>query len=334
MAEPLQIDVAAATAALEAAGGADGGLDGAVNPDPWPRNADGTFASKQAEAVVETPETSAPEGDKPEDAAPDFTAIPDEALTPELLQMKRSLQADYTRKTQEAAPWRKLGDEFGISNPDEFRTAADLYAKMSDPANWPEVHRELAAYMQQYGLTPAEASAAASDRLADFAPDTPPDLDLADSFTADGDAYQVPPALLKQLQAQSQQIEQLTKLVTGDREEQARQAQWNAVAAQLTSVENQIKAENPHYSENDISNIYQMMGPNGDLREAQQRYEGVIGARVAEYIKSKAAAQETTPHIPSGAGVLSQASEGGKMTVAEGHAKAMALAAQMDRESA
>src|SRR6478609_5459173 len=103
MAEP-QIDVAGAQAALDAAGG----MPDVIAPpgDPWsaPRNADGTFAAQNTPADAPTPDTGetppAADGDNSSDSDEidfgSFTDLDVNALTPEMQQMQRSLQADYT----------------------------------------------------------------------------------------------------------------------------------------------------------------------------------------------------------------------------------------------
>lgn len=335
----MAIDVAAAQAALDAAGG----MPETVPPagDPWAGRdpATGQFTNKPAEAapvageVTPPVETTPAAPAAPETPAEDpFTHIDDASLTPELLQLKRSLQADYTRKTQEVAPWRKLGEELGVEKPEDFRLAAETYQRLQDPRNWPQIHSELSDYMQQYGMSPKQAAEVASQQLAEFAsPGQQEEDPFAGINPAEADPSVAP--LLQAMQAQQAQIKQLTDLVTGDKQAQQQQAQWNAVAQHLTSLEQEIRTANPHYGEEQITAIYNLMGPDGDLKGAQQKFESMIGAEVSRYITSKASAIEGAPTPVAGGGVIPQQSQE-RLTAEQGHAAAMAYVAQLDRADA
>ncbi len=334
MAEPLVIDVAGAQAALDAAGGEPETI--APAGDPF-RTPGGQFASRPTEPAP-TPDAVPPADATPptpvvEDTTPDFTSITDAAIlsgdiTPEqLVQMRRSMNADYTRKTQEAAPWRKLGEELGVQTPEDFRAAGEVYQRLQDPRNWPTIHGELSAYMQEYGMTPQQANVAAAEQLATFAPETTPaELPQPDEFS---DPSVAP--LMQALQAQQARLASLEASITGDREAQQQQTQWNAVAQHLTTQEQQIRAANPQYGEDEVAAIYNLMGPDGNLVVAQQKFESIIGAQLAKYIGNKGAAQLTTPVPPAGGQVLSAASPEHRMTMDEGHRAAMAHVAELDK---
>src|SRR5690242_10753259 len=73
-----------------------------------------------------TPETPAtPEGEITTEAATDapdsFTKLDPNSIPEEARPFYDSMLSDYTRKTQEAAPWRKLGEELGVDSPDAIR---------------------------------------------------------------------------------------------------------------------------------------------------------------------------------------------------------------------
>lgn len=335
------IDVAGATAALESQGGMPTtmptqGTQYQPETPTLPRNADGTFAPRASDA---TPPADANAQPAPEpaatpqgtDDAPAFTHIDDSALTPELLQLKRSLQADYTRKTQEAAPWRKLGEELGVTEPSQFRDALEVYTRLQDPRNWPTIHQELSNYMQQYGMTPQEANAAAADQLANMAPAQ----DLDEVYNVDPDVAPVVQPLMQQLQQQQQQIQQLYQSIQQDQQRREQEAQWQAVAENLTRQETHIRAQNPHYGDDEIEAIYNLVGNDGNLIAAQQRYESIIGQRVAQYIQSKAGTQAATPSPPSGPGLPAQTQDAPVGTphdrFEQSHRAAMAHIAALER---
>ncbi len=342
MAEPLVIDVAGAQAALDAAGGmpdtfvppgqerdpATGQFTNTPAPAPTPPAVPVPAAAPEAVTPPVAPGTSpAPE------AEPDFGSFSNidvNALTPEQAQMHRSLQADYTRKMQEAAPWRKLGQELGIDSPDEFKTAAEVYQRIQDPRNWPTIHSELTQYMQQYGMSPAQASQAASDQLMEFAPDTqqalPPEFNAAEMDPGLAPLMQV----VQQLQ---NQVKTLTDQTTQERQAQAQQAQWNAIAQRLTNEESQIRQLNPSYTDAELTDIYSLMGPEGDLLGAQQRYESMIGAKLSQYIAGKGAAITGALPLPGGQ-VIATPVPDKALTVDAGHAAALAHVAALDRAEA
>jgi hypothetical protein len=325
------IDVAAAQAALDAAGGMPDQFV-APTPDPW-------AAAPATNTPDPEPTPDAPPAPAADDAppAPDadtepdfgsFTQIDASTLTPEQQQMQRSLQADYTRKMQEAAPWRKLAEESGISSPDEFKQAAEVFQRLQDPRNWPTIHGELTEYMQQYGMTPAQAQAAASDQLMNLAPDTPPEPDYSGYNPDEADPSTGP--LMRQIQQLSNQVAQMQAQTTQEQQSRQQQAQWNAAAQALTSQENHIKAQNPHYGDDEITAIYNLMGTDGNLVAAQQRFESMIGAQVSKYIAGKTGAAQGTPAPVGGGGVISTPSQP-VMTREEGHRAAMAHVAALDR---
>jgi hypothetical protein len=338
MAEPLAIDVAAAQAALDAAGG----MPDTFTPPGQERDANGQFVASTPDPTppaVPIP-AAAPEAVTPPPAAPaapeadadfgSFSNIDVSALTPEQAQMHRSLQADYTRKMQEAAPWRKLGQELGIDSPDEFKTAAEVYQRIQDPRNWPTIHSELTQYMQQYGMSPAQASQAASDQLMEFAPDT--QQQQVPAFNPD----EVDPGLAPLLQAVASlqnQVKTLTDQTTQERQQAQQTAQWNAIAQRLTNEESQIRQLNPSYTDAELTDIYSLMGPEGNLLAAQQRYESMIGAKLSQYIAGKGAALTGAVPLPGGQVIATPVADQ-PLSVDAGHAAAMAHVAALDRADA
>lgn len=338
MPEPLNIDVAGAEAALAAAGVPEDLSTPVPGVAEQPREPNGQWTNKPAEAPTNTDVTdeTAPAGDNSTETAPEdlFTQIDESSLTPEMQQLRKSLQADYTRKMQEIAPLRKLGDEFGFESPEDFRVAAEVYSRLNDPKNWPTIHQELSSYMEQYGMSPAAASRQAANLMAEA---TPAD-DLDEGY--DDEGFEVAdPSTAPAFRALQQQVQQLSQQLTQREENDRAQELWNATAQKLTDAENKIRAENKHYGDDEISDIYNLLGPEGDLVAAQQRYESMIGRRLSQYIGTKAAAQAGTPAALPGAGTQTQrtaddALEG--MTADQVrevmHRRAMAHVAELDRQ--
>jgi hypothetical protein len=338
MAEPLKIDVAGAEAALEAAN---------INPlDVAPARPD-PFSKPVAPAAVEAPSADAPAVPATPDAPADptvedfgqFSDITDEALgsNEALMQMRRSLQADYTKKQMEAGPWRKLAEELGVSSPDELKTVLDSARQIQDPQNWPALHGELTQYLTNMGVPLGQAQAQASEQMATFAAPTTPGVPAAPDMTALGlDPEEADPAtlaLFQQVQALTQQVSSMNEGEQKRQAQQAQQEQWNAIAARITSEENVIRSQNPSYAEGDVKMIYQLMGNTGDLKGAQVQYESLRGAVLSDYITKKGSAADSAPAPVAGGAVIPQEPTP-KMTPDEAHAKAMAWAAQADLQDA
>lgn len=330
MPEDLKIDVAGAEAAMEAAG-INPLEDGAQPPrDPFNRDPVGRFAAENqdpapvADDAEPAPETSQ---DGTSDEVGSFTHIDDAAImaggvSPEmLLQWKKSLQADYTKKTMEVADWRKLG-ETGLSL-EEQRNAAELYQRLQDPNSLLQFQQELSQYVQDQGFPRQAADAMATEQAAAIAP--APEWD-------ENDEYQDPQLaqvvnLVKQQQAQ---IERLTSTVSQTQAEREAQAEFNRTASRLTAEEREIRAANPSYSDEDLADIYSMMGPEADLKAAQVRFESIFGARMARYLGTKESAHQTTPTPVAGGGVIPTPVSDKPLTADEAHARAMAHVAELD----
>lgn len=327
MPEDLNIDVAGAEAAMEAAG-INPMEAGAPRPDrdPFARDEAGRFAAASEPAPVAdaagnepAPETS-PEGTSEES----FTHIDDAAIlagsvTPEMMvQYRKSLQADYTKKSMETAEWRKLGER-GLSA-DELANAADLYQRLQDPNNLGQFQAELSQYMEAQGVPAQQAAQYAATQTAELAP--------AEEYDDDQDPALAPVVqTMRQMQAQ---IERLTSQVSQSQAERDAQAEFNRTAARLTQDEAAIRAANPTYTDADLTDIYSLMGPEADLKAAQARFESMIGNRLARYLGTKGEAHATTPTPVAGGGVIPAPVETGKLTAEQAHARAMAHVAELD----
>jgi len=77
-----------------------------------------------AEPVVDTEDALTPDGES-------FTKIDPNTLDPVLAQVYKSMQADYTRKAQEIAGYRKLG-----ADPDTLQRAYEFFNKMDTDPNY------------------------------------------------------------------------------------------------------------------------------------------------------------------------------------------------------
>jgi hypothetical protein len=261
--------------------------------------------------------------DAEEDAEAPFTHIPDEALTPELLAVKKAMQADYTKKLQPLAEIRKLAQEFGVEDPQELRNRLEIQKQLSDPSNWPALHEELTGYLRSQGLSPQAAEGAAAVALGQATEGLAPD----DDFEDDGyDDTTLPPAVAQRLDQMERNQAQLIQVLT-QREQQAQQeAELAKLAQDLTLQENQIRAKYRdawgEKADDYIETIYDLSGDGGDLSVGLTRLETVLGYDAARHLAGKESAKRA-PGPVVGEGVIANAAEERPHTLEEGHAQAL-----------
>lgn len=297
----LDIDVAGATAALEAAGGMPETVPASTSGvDPWNRDPSGQHAAQPVEGAPEgqAPGTEAPAA-TPEGTATEgepFTHIDPSNLPPELQQLYRSMQADYTRKTTEVAPWRKVAEEIGVESPDQIREALTVYQRLQDPSQWAQIHKDLGQYMQSVGMSPQAATEAATEAIAQFAPAEEPDFSEYEGTELG--------AVLSAMKQQQAQLAQLQSQIQAQEQERAQQLRFQQVASHLEKQEVALRASRPDYDETDFENIYTLMGEDADLSAAAARYESMLGARLQRYLQGKEGAMGSLPTPLAGGGVV------------------------------
>lgn len=193
-----------------------------------------------------------------------FTRIDPSTLPPELQPIYRSLQGDYTRKTQEAAPWRTLGEELGVSSPDEIRQAAELYTYLQDPANLTDFAQRLNA---QLGIDPGAPGAVAGQ----------PDPYGMDDLEEDSP--------VRQLQSRIDSLE--SQLQGRQQQDAAERMQW-ALVGEIQREEALLAQENPHYTDEDWDAIYGLAPAfEGDLIQTRNALEEFASHRLAQYLGQK-----------------------------------------------
>lgn len=279
------------------------------------------------EQAVEAPAPAVPTGDETpqvQPTAPEAPAEPLEAsedtddggqffnpdaLAPELMPAWKQLQAAYTRKTQELAEQRKQIEAFGSI--EDLETAVDLYGRISDPSNWAQLHSELSEAMQQLGLTPAQADAAAAEAMSPSAPQPVniPGLDELD------DPELAPIAnALRALQERESSIEARLAAFEAERAAQEEFAEAQRLhqerLAHLNEQVAAIREANPHYKDEDVAAIARLGSFfNDDLVAAQTYLEDYFADRMSRYFASKQAATAPSLQPPAGAGIESTRTE-------------------------
>lgn len=226
--------------------------------------AEALASAAQADAgSVETPSfEQAPAADQTQNAveagtnqsSESFTAIDINSLPEEVRtyaeQLHRQLQGDYTRKTQEAAPWRKIGQDFGIS-PDEAQQALGFVQSLRDP----EVQRELYTRLSEQFDGSADA-----EQL---------------PFGADESGYVDPrDRQLQELQTRLERFEQ--------------QQAYAAADAELARAETVIRQSNPDFQDADMERIQRIaLSMGGDIMAATESYKGWQQEMLSSYLQRK-----------------------------------------------
>jgi hypothetical protein len=229
------------------------------------------------------------------------TQINPDTLAPELQPLAKQLQAAFTRKTQELAAQRA---QFEGLDPQVARQATELYQALQDPAYLTQFHSELTEHLKAQGLTHAQASVEAAQRIEAEAPGTP---------VADLESLKADPELAPFAQILEQQQSRLDKF---EQEQVARQeaqamADWQmAVAGELQRQEMSILQANPHYTDSDMDGIHELAAYfDGNLLQAQARYEQIGQQLVDRYLNQKQQHIEGTPGVIPGSGTSSEVPE-------------------------
>jgi hypothetical protein len=223
-------------------------------------------ASEQGDAGASSEETS-------------FTNINPDDLPDELKHIYKSMQADYTRKTQEAAPYRKLA-EAGVDPQDAIQSVQFLYELNNNPDFQQAVYDRLAAQYQSQGASPQEAAAQAAADVSSAVQPEDDDLDL------------LPPSVREKLAS----VDKLNAWV----EQQEEERELLQLEAELTRQEMAIRQANPNYSEEDFDAIRQLgFAYGGDLRAAGNAYATLQQRLVSNYVNQKSNVNTATSSTPA-----------------------------------
>lgn len=191
-----------------------------------------------------------------------FTNVDPATLPPQLQDLYRSMQADYTRKTQEIAPYRKLGME-----PDALGNLVTWFNQVqNDPNAQLELYNALSDHLAQNGYLSANTE-----------PNEPVNNETFFGATDEAET----PATDDPLK---NKVEQLSRWMA----QQEEQAALNAAHMELMSMEQQIREANSHYTDDDIAEIYKLsLAHGGDLVTAESDYRALRDRIVGGYVNDK-----------------------------------------------
>lgn len=231
-----------------------------------------------------------------EEQAETFTQVDPSTLSPELQAIYKSLQADYTRKTQEVAAQRRQFDFLENTDPDIIREAIDLHSTLQDPSAWQALHAEIEAGLRSMGLTPGEAAVEATRQMQEASP-----TQIDPTSYADDEELAPLATAYSKLEAELAQIKQ--SIAAREEAEQAQRYQM-ALVGEWQRQQNAILQANPVYTQADMDYITELASfHDGNLLSAQQRYEQMKADVLTRYIGQKESVSPET-QTPSGGGTL------------------------------
>lgn len=253
---------------------------------PEPAAVQGSTESEAPAPEVATPET--PEAVEESTERTDLAALLEGLGDEEAARVTRaykSLQGDYTRKTQELAERAK---QFEGLDPQAAREAAEFVQLLQTDRNFAQsIHAELSSALQTEGLTPAEASREATRQL-----------DSA-STAVDWDELGIDPS--NPLARTIEGLQKSNAELTSWREQQIRDNQRDAMIREIERQDQAIRHSNPDYAEGDFDTIYKVAAAmDGDLVAAEQYYRGLKDRILGDYVESKTrVAQGAGPVVPA-----------------------------------
>ena len=203
-----------------------------------------------------------------------FSNIDPNSLPPELQAQYRSMQADYTRKTQSVAERSKQFDaleEFGGAEA-ALEAVKFTQALATDPEYAVKVHEQLTQALTEAGLTPAQAVQEAARQIDEAA-------GVSDDFVFEDDS-----AVAKRLAALEAQLKEQTDWRTGQEK-----AQFELkLANEMQRQENDILQQHPEYTEQDMDDIYNLSySVGGNLAQAATLFSGLKDRVLNDYLAKK-----------------------------------------------
>lgn len=201
-----------------------------------------------------------------------FTGFDPNNLPEDMQAVYRSMQGDYTRKTQELAEMRRNYEslsEIGV-DPSEAANIVSLWQELNTD---PEVAARFASALQ--------------DRLEELGYLEQP---TTQDYTPDNVSYDgLPPDVARELEEMRNFRDQFYET-----------QQQQEIMSELEYQENTIRTMNPNYGDPDIEAIYNLAyATDGDLMAAAEQYHSIQQHLLGRYLESKSVPHGATP-APSG----------------------------------
>lgn len=237
-------------------------LDGALDAlsAELPEEYDGEVPEVSDEAVVED--------NQPE--AESFTGFDPNVLPEDMQKVYKSMQADYTRKTQEIAQIRQQYEslsEQGVDPNDALEAVTLLQRMNNDPSFAASVAQDIQNRLEELGY----ANTVAQD-----------DAPIDNETESYGD---LPPQLQRELEE-----------MRAFRQSMVEQQQQAEIMAELDVAEQTIRATNPDYTDEDMQSIYSLAyATDGDLMAAAEQYHTIQQRLLGNYLQAKTVPHGATP---------------------------------------
>lgn len=204
-----------------------------------------------------------------------FTGFDPNVLPEDMQAVYRSMQGDYTRKTQELAEIRRDYESFsemGV-DPNDAIEAVQLWQRVhEDPEFAMQIAQGLQNRLEQMGYN--------QQQNFEYTPEV-------NSDSLEG----ISPVLMQELEE-----------MRAFRMEMLEQQAYQETLSELEAVENTIRTTHPDYSDDDIEAIYSLAyATNGDLMAAQEQYAGIQQRLLGNYLQAKTVPVGATPapNVPS-----------------------------------
>ena len=204
--------------------------------------------------------------DQPAGDVESFTGFNPNDLPEDLQSVYRSMQGDYTRKTQEIAELRRNYEQYDAFSesgvdPNYALQAADFYRKLdTDPQFAQQVVDNIQRNLGTVGVEQQSIG----------------DAPYNDSVNSEG--YDSLPPVLQQELAEMREF----------RSDMLFQQEQAETIAGLEYVEQEIRLSNPHYTDDDLSSIYDLAySTDGDLSAAADAYHNIQQRVMSGYLQSK-----------------------------------------------
>ena len=196
-----------------------------------------------------------------------FTTFDPTILPEDMQAVYKSMQADYTRKTQEIAEKRREYEAFSEAgvDPNEALEAASLWQRMNNEPDFAlSISQEIQNRLEELGYT--------NEPVVE---DTP----------VDSNYEGLPPEVARELQE-----------MRHFRETMIQQQEQQQFLQEVEAAEQTIRTLNPDYTDNDMDAIYSLAySTNGDLMLAQEQYHKIQQNLLGSYLQAKTVPHGATP---------------------------------------
>jgi hypothetical protein len=200
--------------------------------------------------------------------AESFTGFDPSVLPEDMQQVYKSMQADYTRKTQEVAELRR---SFGA---------------LSEQGVDPDVALQAVGFLQELNTNPDFAKQVAEEIQRNVG--TPDVSQPTEEIASENNvvSYEgLPPQLAAELEEMRAFREEMLSM----------QAQQESLE-ELEAMEQTIRTSNPQFSDDDMEAVYALAySHDGDLMAAAEQYHAIQQRLLGQYLQAKQVPHGATP---------------------------------------